>query len=140
MNSRLDELQAAILHAKLRHLDAWNDARRTLAAEYARALPSAVTLPVERPGCTHVYHLYVVRVAERDRVRARLQAAGVGTAIHYPAPVHRQPAYQQGAAIGHDLAETDRLAGEILSLPMYPTLTVGQAQRVAEALTAALAP
>ena len=142
MNSRLDELQAAILRVKLRHLDEWNDRRRALAGQYVRSLPPSANQPVEQPDCTHVYHLYVVRVANRDQVRARLQAAGVGTAIHYPAPVHCQPAYasagQSGATVCHDLAQTDRLAGEILSLPMYPTLTAEQTQRVAEALTAAL--
>jgi dTDP-4-amino-4,6-dideoxygalactose transaminase len=167
INSRLDELQAAILRVKLRHLDAWNEVRRTLAARYDALLPSAVVRPVERPGCRHVYHLYVVQVPERDRVRARLQAAGIGTGIHYPVPVHQQPAYQPvlpvpcaslyclpwavqgGQAQGHrgtgdtaprldSLARTERLAGEILSLPMSPTLTEAEVAAVADAIRSAI--
>lgn len=138
MNSRLDEMQAAILRAKLPHLDAWNAARRALAAVYAAQLPPGAALPVERPGCRHVYHLYVVRVADRDGVRARLQAAGVGTGIHYPVPIHRQPAYAHLPQAQTRLPQTERLAGEIISLPMHPLLTAEQARTVAEALAAAL--
>ena len=93
MNSRLDELQAAILRAKLRHLDEWTARRRSVAAWYADAAAGVVMQPVEATGCEHVYHLYVVRVPERDAVRARLAAAGVGTGMHYPVPIHLQPAY-----------------------------------------------
>jgi dTDP-4-amino-4,6-dideoxygalactose transaminase len=138
MNSRLDEMQAAILRAKLPHLDAWNETRRGLAAIYAAQLPPAVVQPVELPGCRHVYHLYVVRVAERDGVRARLQAAGVGTGIHYPVPIHRQPAYAHLPQAQTRLPHTERLAGEIVSLPMHPWLTGEQAQTVAAALVATL--
>lgn len=140
VNSRLDELQAAILRVKLRHLDAHNELRRALAAAYAEALPQAVVRPVERPDCRHVYHLYVVRVPQRDRVRARLAEAGVGAAIHYPVPVHQQPAYAGDAVRAGHLPHTEAAAREILSLPMYPTLTAEQVRQVSDALAAALAP
>lgn len=138
MNSRLDEMQAAILRAKLPHLDTWNDARRDLAAAYARHLPAGVVQPVERPGCRHVYHLYVVRVADRDGVRARLHTAGIGTGIHYPVPIHHQPAYAHLPQAQTPLPQTERLAGEILSLPMHPLLSADQVASVAEAMEAAL--
>ncbi|MFN8492094.1 MAG: DegT/DnrJ/EryC1/StrS family aminotransferase [Caldilineaceae bacterium] len=138
MNSRLDELQAAILRVKLRHLDEWNAARRTLAESYAAHLPTQLTKPVEAADCFHVYHLYVVRTPQRDAVRAALQAAGGGTAIHYPVPIHQQPAYQDGSAHWGDLRETEQLAQEILSLPMYPSLTPAAVQQVAAAFTQAL--
>lgn len=138
-NSRLDELQAAILRVKLRHLDAHNAARRALAAAYCELLPSAVIRPYERPGATHVYHLYVVRVPQRDRVRAILDAAGIGAAIHYPVPVHQQPAYGPGVVQCGPLPVTEQIAGEILSLPMYPTLTRPHIHRIADALASALA-
>jgi dTDP-4-amino-4,6-dideoxygalactose transaminase len=139
VNSRLDELQAAVLGARLAHLEADNAARRTLAAHYADLLPPDVVKPVERPGCRHVYHLYVVRVPERDRVRARLAEAGIGTAIHYPVPVHMQPAYRSGAVVARGLHATERAADEILSLPLHPALTEEQVRKVAEAVAAALA-
>ena len=140
VNSRLDELQAAILRVRLRHLDAQNEARRQLAAHYAELLPPAVVRPVELAGCKHVYHLYVVRipagVAERDQVRRQMDAAGVGTGIHYPVPVHRQPAYAGDQVRAGRLPVTEQAADEILSLPMYPTLAAVQAERVAAALAA----
>ena len=138
MNSRLDELQAAILRVKLRHLDEWNAARRTLAECYATYLPPQLTKPKEAAGCFHVYHLYVVRTPQRDALRSALQADGVGTAIHYPVPIHQQPAYQDGSARWGHLQETEQLAQEILSLPMYPSLTVDAVQRVSEAICSAL--
>lgn len=139
MNSRLDELQAAILRVKLRHLDAQNAARRVLAAAYNELLPPMAIGPRERPGATHVYHLYVVRVPQRDRVRRSLDAAGIGTAIHYPVPVHLQPAYGPGVVQCRPLPVTEQMAGEILSLPMYPTLTMAQVTRIVDALTQTLA-
>jgi dTDP-3-amino-3,4,6-trideoxy-alpha-D-glucose transaminase len=138
-NSRLDELQAAILRVKLRHLDAHNAARRALAAAYSELLPPVVICPRERSGATHVYHLYVVRVPQRDRVRRSLDAAGIGTAIHYPVPVHRQPAYGRSVVQCGPLRVTEQVAGEILSLPMYPTLTMAQVTRVVDALAQTLA-
>ncbi|MCC9078824.1 DegT/DnrJ/EryC1/StrS family aminotransferase [Litorilinea aerophila] len=138
LNSRLDEIQAAILRVKLRHLRAWNEKRRELAAHYRTHLPAWVHRPVERPDSTHVYHLYVVRVPQRDRVQQHLRAKGIGTGIHYPVPVHQQPAYQAGAQVAHPLVHTERLAGEILSLPMHPMMTPTQVEQVATALADAL--
>ncbi len=134
INSRLDELQAALLRVKLRHLDAQNEARRTLAALYNKLLPASVVRPVERPGCRHVYHLYVVRVPDRDVLRRRLLDAGIGVGIHYPVPVHRQPAYAPPIVRAGSLPASERAAAEILSLPMYPTLTAQQVEQVASTL------
>jgi len=134
MNSRLDEMQAAILRAKLAHLEAWNEARRQVAAWYADLLPDTLVKPVERPVCEHVYHLYVVRVAERDAVRRELAESGVGSGIHYPVPIHMQPAYQGAAGVRHDLSHTEAAASEILSLPMHPHMSQEQARATAEAL------
>ncbi|MDB4945223.1 MAG: erythromycin biosynthesis sensory transduction protein eryC1 [Labilithrix sp.] len=124
VNSRLDELQAAILRVKLRKLDADNDARRAVAARYVKGLAATgLVLPVERPGARHVYHLFVVRApGRRDELQAKAKAQGVGTLIHYPVPIHLQPAYR-GRLRGADrLPETERAAREVLSLPMFPEL------------------
>lgn len=120
VNSRLDELQAAFLRVKLARLDAWNARRQAIAARYATGLGTAVRVPTVGPAREHVYHLYVVRTPHRDRLRAALQARGIGTGIHYPVPVHRQPAYQHMPV---SLPVTEAAAAEILSLPMHPFLT-----------------
>jgi dTDP-4-amino-4,6-dideoxygalactose transaminase len=142
MNSRLDEVQAAVLRVKLRHLEAQNAARRALAAAYGELLPPGVVRPAVRDAATHVYHLYVVRVpgerGTRERVRRDLQALGIGTGVHYPVPVHRQPAYAGEALRWEALPETERAAEEILSLPMYATLQVEEVGRVAEGLAQVL--
>lgn len=138
VNSRLDELQAAVLRVRLRHLNEQNDARRRLAALYDKLLPPELPRPVEQPGCRHVYHLYVVRVPERNKLRGLLDQGGIGTGIHYPVPVHRQPAYSSGQVVASSLPVSDRAADEVLSLPMYPTLTEQQVERVAAVLTASL--
>jgi dTDP-4-amino-4,6-dideoxygalactose transaminase len=146
-NSRLDELQAAVLRVKLRHLEAQNARRGELAALYDALLPPEIVRPQVRAGGTHVYHLYVVRVPGgpalraglRDGLRAGLAERGVGTGIHYPVPVHLQPAYGQGQVRARALHETERAAGEILSLPMYPSLSPQAVARVAEALGESLA-
>jgi dTDP-4-amino-4,6-dideoxygalactose transaminase len=133
-NSRLDEMQAAILRVKLRNLEVWNDARRTIAATYGSVLAgSPVTLPMRAADRTHVFHQYVVRLRERDRVRAAMTAAGIGTAIHYPVPVHRQPAYE-ALAVDSRLGTTEPLCSEILSLPMHPHLSLDAAEKVATQL------
>jgi dTDP-4-amino-4,6-dideoxygalactose transaminase len=122
MNSRLDELQAAILRVKLRHLEVDNSRRCALADAYRSALAaSELILPGIRPGAHHVYHQFVVRSTAREQMRAGLDAQGVGTAIHYPLPVHLQPAYRGRVRHG-SLARTEAIAHEILSLPMYPEL------------------
>lgn len=135
-NSRLDELQAALLRVKLPHLAAANAARRERASWYATALADLpVGLPVDEPG--HVYHLYVITLADRatrDRLREHLLAHGIGCDVHYPAPTHLQPAY---ADLGYHLGSfpvTEDLAGRILSLPMYPELSYDDVMLVAETI------
>ncbi len=134
-NSRLDELQAAVLRVRLRYLDEENDARRRLAAIYDDALRD---LPLERPHLQpdnrHVYHLYVVRTEQRDALREYLTACGIGTAVHYPVPVHLQPAYHRlGYGLG-SLPETESAARSVLSLPMFPDLPLKSVVDVAEAI------
>lgn len=138
INSRLDELQAAILRVRLRYLDADNTVRRQLAAIYDALLPTTLKKPVTQPGCEHVYHLYVIQDARRDLLRAQLAERGIGAAIHYPAPVHLQPAYQAGQVRTHALHVTEQAAREVLSLPMHPALSDDQARIVAEAVAAIL--
>ena len=134
-NSRLDELQAAILLAKLPRLDAWNDRRRELASLYGEALSAApVDLPTEAAGRRHAFHLYVVRSRDRDRLREALARRGIGTAIHYPTPVHLQPAYRDLVTEGDGFDVSERAAAEILSLPLHPSLTDEQALAVAAAV------
>lgn len=129
-NSRLDEIQAALLRVKLRYLDAGNAARRERAAWYAQLLAGApVVLPGDHPG--HVYHLYVIETDRRDQLRAYLQAAGVGCDVHYPEPTHLQPAYADLGYAPGSLPDTEILAGRILSLPMFPELNRAEVERVA---------
>lgn len=138
INSRLDEVQAAVLRVKLRGLDAANRRRQEIAARYDDALGDGpVRPPARRPGCTHVFHQYVVRVADRTDAQALLRAQGVSTAVHYPVPVHLQPAYAGRTALGpRRCAVTEGLAGEIMSLPMFPELTDDQVGRVCDGLAA----
>ncbi|HKZ84802.1 MAG TPA: DegT/DnrJ/EryC1/StrS family aminotransferase [Anaerolineae bacterium] len=135
-NSRLDELQAAILRVKLRHLDADNARRRELAAIYDEMLPPGVRKPAAPDRCVHVYHLYVIRHPRRDLLAAYLRDKNIGTGIHYPVPIHLQPAYRGRLAVAGALPETERAAREVLSLPIYPELTTDQARQVAEAIRA----
>ncbi len=130
VNSRLDELQAAFLRVKLRYLDAWNARRRTVAAAYAQALRDlpGVLLPLAPEWAEPAWHLFVVRCRQRDRLQAALTAEGIGTLIHYPVPPHRGPVY---AALGARLPITERLAAEVLSLPIGPHLMGEQVERVA---------
>lgn len=137
VNSRLDEVQAAILRVKLQHLDAQNDRRRQIAAAYDKALAGSrhLTPPVRRPHAHHVFHLYVLRHPRRDEMMMSLKAHGIGTGIHYPMPVHTQPAYQGRVALGPaNCAETARAAQEVFSLPMYPELSDEAVARVCDAL------
>ncbi|MCL4396024.1 MAG: DegT/DnrJ/EryC1/StrS family aminotransferase [Chloroflexi bacterium] len=135
LNSRLDEMQAAILRVKLRHLDAWNAARRERAALYTELLRT-VTRPREMDYGQAVYHLYVVQSARRDALTAHLKAAGIGTAIHYPRAIHRQAAYGNLGYGVHSLPESERLADQILSLPLYPELPLDDVRTVAQAINA----
>jgi dTDP-4-amino-4,6-dideoxygalactose transaminase len=136
VNSRLDELQAAILRVKLKHLDAQNARRRTIADTYDRALAGTnIAPPSRRADATHVFHQYVLRVPTRAATQAMLREAGIGTGIHYPSPVHLQPAYRDRVALGPAACRnTTAAAEEVLSLPMYPELTDQQVASVCQAL------
>ncbi len=138
MNSRLDELQAAVLRPKLRHLDADNARRQAIAGAYDDAFKGrGFGLPARRAGATHVFHQYAVRVAQRESVQAALKERGIGTNIHYPVPVHLQPAYRGRVALGSsELIHSERAAREILSLPMFPELGDDQVARVVAAARA----
>lgn len=135
INSRLDELQAAILRVKLSHLDAWIHARRQIAARYSEALGghARITVPGEQPGRTHVYHQYTVRVGDRDGVRQRLANDGVQTMVYYPVPLHQQAVHRERFA-GVSFPHSELAAREVLSLPMYPELKVSAMDRVVESL------
>ena len=137
-NSRLDTVQAVVLKAKLARLQAWNLRRRAAAERYAAWLADVpgVRIPVEAPGNVDVWHLYVVRVQHRDRVLAALHNAGVQAGIHYPVPVHMSGAYA-GAFFG-TFPVAEEAAGQILSLPLFPHITVEQQERVVEVLAAAV--
>lgn len=141
-NSRLDELQAAILRAKLVRLGADNARRREIAAAYDRALDGlSAEAPWRRPGTTHVFHQYVIRRPDRDALKAALQAHGVTTGIHYPVPVHLQAAYEGRMTVGPGgLPATEAAAREVLSLPMFPQLPDADVARVCDALRRTLAP
>jgi len=122
-NSRLDEVQAAILRVKLPFLDSDNRARVAIAAGYDEGLAkTGLILPAVRPECEHAYHLYVVRSRSRDSLQAHLKENGVGALIHYPVPINLQPAYKGKIRGGDALPETERAAKEVLSLPIYPEL------------------
>jgi dTDP-4-amino-4,6-dideoxygalactose transaminase len=138
LNSRLDELQAAVLRVKLRHLDDWNAARRALAARYQAGL-QGVERPALAAGVEHVYHLYVVRSSQRDALRTYLGEHGVGTGIHYGEPTHLQPAYEDLDLGPNSLPETERAACEVLSLPIYPELEPAEVDRVIEVINAFVA-
>ena len=137
VNSRLDELQAAILRAKLPHLDAWNARRRALAARYTenlRDLP--VQLPVEAPRRHHTYHLYPVRTPQRDALRESLRRQDIGTQLHYPVPIHLQEAYRHLGYPRSAFPISEQACNEVLSLPLYPELTEAQVDEVAGAIEA----
>ena len=136
MNSRLDELQAAILRVKLAHLDTANARRQAIAAVYDEALShTRLRPPARRANAGHVFHLYVVRVPDREAVQAKLRASGIGSGIHYPQPVHIQPAYKNRVALGAaGCRATEAAASEVLSLPLYPELTDDEVAQVAAAL------
>jgi dTDP-4-amino-4,6-dideoxygalactose transaminase len=138
-NARLDELQAAILRVKLAALDSDNARRRAIAAAYDQGLAGlAFALPQSPAEATHVYHQYVLRSPRRDALRAALAERGIGTAIHYPVPVHLQPAYGGRLALGpNGLRASEQAAREVLSLPIYPQLGDAEVRRVIAAVAAA---
>ena len=134
VNSRLDEIQAELLARKLAHLDAWNERRRELADFYRRELADVrVTLPAEANGRLHVWHLFVVLAEDREAFRARLLERGVGTLVHYPEPIHRQPAYTSLAG-ELPLSVSEHLCERVVSLPLYAELTDAEAELVVEAV------
>jgi dTDP-4-amino-4,6-dideoxygalactose transaminase len=133
-NGRLDSIQAGWLSVKLRHLARWNEARRALAHRYHDLLAEAkeaIVAPLEAPWTKGVYHLYVVRVQDREALQANLAEAGIGSGIHYPIPLHLQKAYEHLGYKKGDFPVTERVAAEIVSLPMFPQLTHGQLEEVA---------
>ena len=131
INSRLDEIQAAVLSVKLRHLETWNEQRRKIAQFYRSHLNSGdLTLPIERPGIYHVYHQFVVRNRARDQLLEKIRHV-VRTAVHYPVPVHLQPAYS-GYGPHVSLAVTEKICKEIVSLPVHPWLSGEELQQVVD--------
>jgi dTDP-4-amino-4,6-dideoxygalactose transaminase len=132
-NHRMDSLQAAALCVKLRYLEGWTEARRRNAALYTELLTgNGVVTPTERPDSRHVYHLYVVRTPQRDMLQAHLRERGIGTAIHYPIPIHLQPFYAENGFQPGQFPATEGLCDEILSLPMFPEMTAEQVAYVAD--------
>jgi len=133
-NSRLDEIQAAILRVKLRCLGEWNRRRRAIAARYREGLAGlGIGLPEEVPDTLHVYHQFTVRVADRDGVQKRMADLGVRTTVYYPVPLHLQPMYRELGYRAGDFPEAERAAREVLSLPIYPEMTDAQVDAVVEA-------
>lgn len=133
-NCRLDSLQAAVLDVKLRHLDEWNEARRRHAAAYDERLSQIGITPPVRLHDGHVHHLYVIEVEHRDRVQAALSERGIATGIHYPIPIHLQPAYADLGLAPGSFERTEHSADRLLSLPMFAELTGDQIDAVVEAL------
>jgi dTDP-4-amino-4,6-dideoxygalactose transaminase len=134
-NYRMEGLQGACLAVKLPHLEAWTEARRAHAARYDWLLAgSGIGIPANATDQRHVYHVYAVELKDRDAARQRLSAAGIATGIHYPSPVHLQPAYADLGYCRGDFPVAERFAAETLSLPLYPELRAEQTARVAETL------
>ncbi len=138
-NYRMEGIQGAILRVKLRHLDAWTDGRRAAAARYAQLLDgiSAVSAPAEMSYARHVWHVYAVRTPAREALQQALGAAGVSTGIHYPIPVHLQPAFKDLGYVQGDFPHSEAAAREVLSLPMFPELTPAQQEVVVAAIARA---
>ncbi len=139
LNSRLDALQAAILTVKLRHVDAWSNARAERAATYdallrAAGLDATVTLPHVVPGARHIFHQYVIRAPRRDALREHLRERAIGSEVYYPIPLHLQKCFASLGYRAGDLPETERAAAEVLALPMYPELTAAQQEHVVESI------
>jgi dTDP-4-amino-4,6-dideoxygalactose transaminase len=134
-NERLDTIQAAVLRVKLRHLDGWNELRREHAAAYARALvPSTLRLPLAAPWAEHVWHLYVIRSPRRDSIRAALAERGIESGLHYPLPLHLQPALERLGYARGEFPVTERWANDLLSLPMFPELEPNEIAMVGEVI------
>jgi dTDP-4-amino-4,6-dideoxygalactose transaminase len=134
-NARMDGIQGAVLRVKLRHMEAWTEARRSRADLYDSLLAAGgLQTPVRRPECRHVFHCYTVRTPWRDRLADHLRAQNIGTGIHYPIPVHLQPAHADLGYRQGDFPNSERAAAEVLSLPLYPELTDDQVRTVAAAV------
>ena len=136
-NSRLDDLHAAVLRIKLRQIDKWNDRRRSIAAQYGKALADVnLKLPTAKPGYRHVYHLYVVESDDRDGLQAYLKSRGIIAQTHYPIAIHQQEGYPWGckAVVPAPLPNTEAGVPRVLSLPMYPELTQDEVQYVIDAI------
>jgi dTDP-4-amino-4,6-dideoxygalactose transaminase len=133
-NSRLDEIQAAVLRVKLKYLAEWNARRRAIALRYRAGLTGlGIELPAEMPDSLPVYHQFTIRVPNRDVVQRRLAELGVRTAIYYPLPLHLQPMYRDLEYRAGDFPEAERAAREVLCLPIYPELTDAQVDEVVDA-------
>ena len=139
-NSRLDTLQAVVLAAKLRHLENWNNLRRAAADRYCQLLSDIeqVTLPQVLAGNLHSWHLFVIRVPNRDKVKERLWSEGIGVGVHYPVPIHLQESFRFLGYRSGDFPVAERLAAEILSLPLFPGITGDDQERVVHSLRDAL--
>ncbi len=136
-NSRLDEIQAVILRVKLQHLEDFNTRRRAIAQAYSERLAGVVVTPVEAPGRTHVYHQYTVRSPRRDAIQKTLGEAQIGSMIYYPVPLHQQEVYAD-LCRGVRLPVTEAVAQEVVSLPIFPQMTLDQVDRVCDAVRKAL--
>jgi dTDP-4-amino-4,6-dideoxygalactose transaminase len=139
-NSRMDAVQAVVLRHKLRHLDAWNLMRQSAARRYSELLAGCedLVLPVPMKGNEHVWHLYPIRVPNRDEVMSALQKNGIGAGIHYPVPIHLTPAYQELGLAGGNYPVTEAAALQMVSLPMFPHITASQQEAVAEVIRGVL--
>ncbi len=138
VNSRLDAMQAAILRVKLQHLDAWNESRRRHADFYFESLSGGdMEMPVVHEHAEPVWHLFVVRVADRDALQSMLKNEGIATGVHYPVPLHQQPAYENYDGRENNLSVTERVAARVVSLPMYPELNDSQMERIVNAISMA---
>jgi dTDP-4-amino-4,6-dideoxygalactose transaminase len=135
-NYRMEEIQGAVLGVKLKHLEKWTDARRAAARRYGELLKNVpeVHCPVEKPYAKHVYHLYVIRVPDRDELMKRLKEKGIDTGLHYPLPLHLQAAYKYLGYKKGDFPVAEKCCAEIVSLPMFPEMTEEQIQTVARAI------
>jgi dTDP-4-amino-4,6-dideoxygalactose transaminase len=139
-NYRMEGMQGAILRVKLRHLEKWTNARRSHASRYdVLFADSGVKTPYEMPSNRHVYHIYAIRVSQRDAFQKALTAQGVSSGIHYPIPVHLQPAYADLGYKEGDFPNTEAASNEVLSLPMFAELTSAQQDKVSKAVREVLA-
>jgi dTDP-4-amino-4,6-dideoxygalactose transaminase len=134
-NYRMEGMQGAILRVKLRHLEKWTEARRANAVRYAALLAdTGLGIPTEAPGTRHVWHVYAVRTRQREALMKSLNEQGIQTGIHYPIPVHLQPAYADPAWSKGSFPHSEQAADEVLSLPMYPEMTEEHIEAVSQAL------